>query len=104
MKALPGLHGGGSTAWGCDQAAAARSPPRCAFRARAFAAALPSAGAPSTDRYQRQLSKVEKNAMRAASQRLGRQLVTVQIGRQGITPNLIQALGDAIARNELVKV
>ena len=71
---------------------------------RPFAAALARASHPLVDRHQQPLSKVERNSKRTESQRLGKQLVTVQIGRQGITPNLIIALGDAIAKNELVKV
>ena len=72
--------------------------------ARPFTAALARASHPLVDRHQQPLSKVERNTKRTESQRLGKQLVTVQIGRQGITPNLIIALGDAIAKNELVKV
>ena len=104
MNALPRIHGRAPTLCCCDKATAARSSTRCVLHVRPFAAALPHASSSPADRCQRPLSKVEKNDMRAASQRLGRQLVTVQIGRQGITRNLIVALGDALARNELVKV
>ena len=77
---------------------------RTCYCARPFLAARPHASHPLVDQHQQPLSKLERNAKRAESQRLGRQLVTVQIGRQGITPNLIVALGDALAKNELVKV
>jgi len=82
----------------------ARSLLRPCHCARPFFAALARASHPLVDRYQQPLSKVERNTKRTESQRLGKQLVTVQIGRQGITPNLIIALGDALAKNELVKV
>lgn len=58
----------------------------------------------NTERYQPVLSKVEKNEKRADSQRLGKKLVTLIIGRAGITRNTVYALGDALSANELVKV
>ena len=58
----------------------------------------------NTERYQPALSKVEKNEKRAESQRLGKKLVTLIIGRAGITRNTVYSLGDALAKNELVKV
>ena len=82
----------------------ARSLLRPCHCSRPFVAALTHASHPLVDRYQQPLSKLERNTERTESQRLGKQLVTVQIGRQGITPNLIIALGDALAKNELVKV
>ena len=103
MNALPGIHGRRPMLCCFDTAPVARSSPRLNLRAQPVATALPPANT-SSDRYQRPLTKVEKNEKRAASQRLGRQLVTVQVGRQGITSNLVVALGDALARNELVKV
>lgn len=53
---------------------------------------------------QRQLSKAESTKLRKASQQLGKEICTLNIGRAGITSNTIVSLGDALAGNELVKV
>ena len=57
-----------------------------------------------SERYQRPLSQVERKKLRADSQRLGRDLCGTTLGKAGITPNFIISLGDALAKNELVKV
>eukprot|EP00242_Pyramimonas_sp_CCMP2087_P004628 CAMPEP_0198211422 /NCGR_PEP_ID=MMETSP1445-20131203/23805_1 /TAXON_ID=36898 /ORGANISM="Pyramimonas sp., Strain CCMP2087" /LENGTH=169 /DNA_ID=CAMNT_0043885681 /DNA_START=88 /DNA_END=597 /DNA_ORIENTATION=- len=49
-------------------------------------------------------SSKEKKELRAHAGRLGKKLCIHQIGKQGITPNFMQALGDALTANELVKV
>lgn len=58
----------------------------------------------NAERYQPALSKVEKNEKRAESQRLGKKLCLLIVGRAGITRNTVIALGDALSKNELVKV
>jgi CRS1 / YhbY (CRM) domain len=61
---------------------------------------------PNNERYQRAkpLTKVQVNALRAESQRLGKRICVENVGKQGITPNLIASLGNALSTNELVKV
>lgn len=56
------------------------------------------------ERYQRDLSRADKNKWRKASQQLGKDITVVTIGRAGITHNTLVSLGDALAGNELVKV
>ena len=58
----------------------------------------------NTERYHPALSKEEKNEKRAESQRLGKKLCLLIVGRAGITRNTVISLGDALAKNELVKV
>lgn len=58
----------------------------------------------NAETYQPALSKVEKNEKRADSQRLGKKLCLLIVGRAGITRNTVIALGDALSKNELVKV
>ena len=50
------------------------------------------------------LSKAEKNNKRAESQRLGKKLVVVHLGKLGISQSFVQGLRDALSGNELVKV
>lgn len=63
------------------------------------AAALPAAGC-----WQQPLSSAERKAKRAEAQRMGRDIVTVNMGKNGISQNFIAGLAGALAANELVKV
>ena len=53
---------------------------------------------------QQPLSNQEKKRLRAESQQMGKKLVTVNIGKAGITEKFLQGLLDAQAANELIKV
>jgi RNA-binding protein len=77
----------------------ARGSSRAASRAAAAAAAAPARAAT-----QQPLSNAEKKAKRAESQRLGKALVTVQLGKSGVTPSFLQGVADALNAHELVKV
>ena len=90
-----------------------RRVPRSGKQCRCCSGETPDTPAPATpnlswqsnaERYQPPLSKVEKNELRAESQRLGKGLCRLQIGIAGITRNTVVALGDALSKNQLVKV
>ena len=53
---------------------------------------------------QRQLTNAQRKELQAESQRLGKALVTVNLGKAGMTERFIQSLLDAQAANQLVKV
>ena len=54
--------------------------------------------------YQRALSNSERKAQRAAAQRLGRQICTLNLGQKGLSPSFLESFRLAVAANELVKV
>ena len=54
--------------------------------------------------FQKPLTSAERKAKRADSQRLGKALVTVQLGQRGLTDSFYEGLAGALAANELVKV
>mmetsp|Transcript_4042 Transcript_4042/g.11713 ORF Transcript_4042/g.11713 Transcript_4042/m.11713 type:complete len:414 (+) Transcript_4042:64-1305(+) len=56
------------------------------------------------ERYQRALTKDEGIRLRKASHQMGKDICSLNIGRNGITRNTIVSLGDALAGNEIVKV
>ncbi|PSC75879.1 putative RNA binding [Micractinium conductrix] len=76
---------------------------RPAAAARAAGAAQPSV-LRVTAGYQRPLTNQERKAKRAEAQRLGRALVTVQVGQKGLTDSFMDGLRAALLANELVKV
>jgi len=54
--------------------------------------------------FQQPLSNAERKAKRADAQRMGKGIVTVQLGQKGLTETFLKGLADALAANELVKV
>jgi RNA-binding protein YhbY len=62
------------------------------------------AGAAKKEGYQRPLTSSERKAKRAESQRLGKALVTYQLGQRGLTPTFLQGVADALKAHGLCKV
>ena len=67
-----------------------------------LAAAL--AASPSPSPTQPPLTQQERKALRAESQRLGKQLCTVQLGQNGLTPQFLDATWAALRANGLIKI
>ena len=53
---------------------------------------------------QRPLTGAERKAKRAESQRLGKDIVLIQLGQKGMTPSFLEGVAAALAANELVKI
>ncbi|KAI3427170.1 hypothetical protein D9Q98_007107 [Chlorella vulgaris] len=71
---------------------------RTAVLVAASATRNPSGG------YQQPLSNSERKSKRGEAQRLGRELVTVNLGKNGLTPAFLDGFRTALTSNELIKV
>lgn len=60
--------------------------------------------AATADGGQPPLTQQERKALRAESQRLGKQLYRAQLGQKGMTPAFLQGAWDALSANGLIKV
>lgn len=70
---------------------------RTAVLVAASATRNPSGG------YQQPLSNSERKSKRGEAQRLGRELVTVNLGKNGLTPAFLDGFRTALTSNELIK-
>ncbi|KAL4855272.1 hypothetical protein ACK3TF_004030 [Chlorella vulgaris] len=70
---------------------------RTAVLVAASATRNPSGG------YQQPLSNSERKSKRGEAQRLGRELVTVNLGKNGFTPAFLDGFRTALTSNELIK-
>ncbi|KAK3259215.1 hypothetical protein CYMTET_31774 [Cymbomonas tetramitiformis] len=50
------------------------------------------------------VNSIQKQKLRAHAQQLGKKLVLFQVGKAGVTSALVEAIGDALTKNELIKV
>ena len=62
------------------------------------------AHAEENNKYQRPLTGAERKAKRADAHKLGKSIVTCQIGQRGLTESFLQSSADALRANELIKV
>lgn len=53
---------------------------------------------------QGELTRLQKKELRSRSQQLGKALVTIQIGKNGVTQNTLVDVFNALYKNELIKV
>lgn len=81
-----------------------RSAPRPIAHTRSSNVAHPRLLVVAMAQKQQPLTSAERKAKKAEAQRLGKALVSVNLGQKGMTTAFLQDMANAISRNELVKV
>lgn len=71
---------------------------------RATFAAAEGANSAATNGTFTGVNSIQKQKLRAHAQQLGKKLVLFQVGKAGVTSALVGAIGDALTKNELIKV